>query len=117
MSAWDVSDQVIEILTLDIKPGRREEFHRLYVSEALPLLQKWDFQVLTHGPSRHDANSYYIVRLFNSLEDRQLSEDAYYKSDDWKNGPRRAILELVDHFAYAVLPASTWSEISRVLRN
>ena len=40
----------IEIRTLNLKPGRREEFHRLYIEEALPLLKRWNFDVVDHGP-------------------------------------------------------------------
>ena len=103
-------DQVLEILTIDICPGRRDEFHRLYITEALPLLVKWRFRVVAHGPSLHDENTYYVIRLFKSLDDRQASEDAYYSSDDWKNGPRSAILDMVEHFAYAVVSAATWQQ-------
>ncbi len=53
-------DRVIEILTLDVKPGRRGEFHNVYEAQSLPLLKKWGFQVLAHGPSLHDANSYSV---------------------------------------------------------
>jgi len=106
------SNSIIEILTIDLKPGRRDEFHKLYVSEALPLLKKWNFEVLAYGPSLHDVNSYYVIRRFKSLEDRQKSEDAYYSSDDWQKGPRSTILALVDDFAYAVLSAKTLKEIT-----
>jgi len=99
--------EVVEILTLDIKPGRRDEFHELYISKSLPLLRKWNFDVVAYGPSLHDANSYYVIRSFKSLDDRQSSEDAFYGSDDWKRGPRSAILALVDHFAYAVVCEET----------
>jgi hypothetical protein len=100
-------NSIIEILKIDLKPGRRDEFHQLYVSEALPLLKRWNFQVLAHGPSLHDQNSYYVIRQFQSLEERQRSEDAYYTSDDWQEGPRSRILGLVDHFAYAVISDKT----------
>ena len=108
------SDAVIEILTLSLKSGTRDKFHQLYVTEALPLLKKWKFRVVAHGPSHHDENSYYIIRSFKSLEDRQESEDAYYSSDDWRKGPRTAILALIEHEAYIVIPAETlkgWSDI------
>ena len=117
MNRSTAAHQVLEILTLDIKPGRRDEFHRLYVTEALPLLRKWHFQVVEHGPSLHDENSYYVIRLFNSLEERQTSEDAYYGSEDWKNGPRSAILGLVDHFAYAVVSAAAWEGVFRATQS
>lgn len=112
MAGVSASENVIEILTLDIKPGRRDEFHELYVRQSLPLLKKWNIHVAAYGPSLHDADSYYIIRVFKSLEERQQSEDAFYGSDDWKNGPREAILALVDHFAYAVVSAETWKSVS-----
>jgi len=109
------SREVIEILTIEIKPGKRAEFAELYVTKALPLLRKWNFEVVAHGPSLHDENSYYVVRSFKSLEDRQTSEDTYYRSSDWKEGPRTAILALAEHFAYAVVSAEKWKEMSTAL--
>jgi hypothetical protein len=112
MNSPTVSEKVIEILTLDIKPGRRDEFHKRYVTRSVPLLKKWNFNLVAYGPSLHDANSYYVIRAFKSLEDRQVSEDAFYGSDDWKQGPRDTILELVDHFAYTVVSAEMWKKIA-----
>ncbi len=111
------SQEVFEILTLDIKPGKRDEFNQIYVNQALPLLKKWNFDVVVRGPSLHDANSYYIIRRFKSLEDREKSEDAFYSSDDWKSGPRDAIMGLVEHFAYVVVSVDTWQEIAGSNRN
>jgi len=112
MNSPAASEKVIEILTLDIKPGRRDEFHKRYVTKSVPLLKKWNFNLVAYGPSLHDADSYYVIRAFKSLEDRQVSEDAFYSSDDWKQGARDAILELVDHFAYAVVSDETWKKIA-----
>jgi hypothetical protein len=113
MNSASASEKVIEILTLDIKPGRRDEFHKKYVAKSVPLLKKWNFNLVAYGPSLHDANSYYVIRAFKSLEDRQVSEDAFYTSDDWKQGPRDAILELVDHFAYTVVSAEMWKKVAK----
>src|SRR5262249_55935605 len=62
------ADSVIEILTLTLKPGTRDRFHHVYVTEALPLLRKWRFNVVAHGPSQHDENSYYVIRSFPNLD-------------------------------------------------
>ena len=97
------SDAVIEILTLSLKPGTRDKFRQLYIMESLPLLKKWKIEVVAHGPSLHDENSYYVIRSFKSLEDRQKDEDAFYSSDDWRKGPRTAILALIEHDAYIVI--------------
>ncbi len=87
----------IEIRSLNLKPGTREEFHRLYIEEALPLLKRWNFDVVAHGPSLHDENMYYVIRRFDSLAQRELMEDAYYASDEWRQGPRESILALIEN--------------------
>jgi hypothetical protein len=81
------SDAVIEILTLSPKLGTLDKFHQLYVTESLPLLKQWKIQVVAHGPSQHDEDSYYVIRSFESLDDRQKAEDAFYSSDDWRKSP------------------------------
>ena len=93
----------IEIRSINLKPGRREEFHRLYIEEALPLLKRWNFDVVAHGPSPHDENSYYVIRHFESLAQREEREDAYYASDDWMQGPRERILALIEGYMDIVL--------------
>src|SRR5215210_748497 len=95
--------QIIEIRSLNLKPGRREEFHRLYIEEALPLLKRWNFDVVAHGPSLHDENSYYVIRRFDSLIQREQMEDAYYASDDWRQGPRERVLALIENYTDIVL--------------
>ena len=62
---------LIEIRTLTLKAGTRDEFHRLYIEETLPLLKRWNFDVVAHGPSLHDENSYYVIRRFEGLAQRE----------------------------------------------
>jgi hypothetical protein len=94
---------IIEIRSLNLKPGSREEFHRLYVEKALPLLKRWGFDVVAHGPSLHDENSYYVIRRYDSLAQREQMEDTYYASDDWRKGPREAMLALIENYMDIVL--------------
>ena len=96
-------NHLIEIRSLNLKPGRREEFHRLYIQEALPLLKHWNFDVVVHGPSLHGENSYYVIRRYESLAQRDEMEDAYYASDDWRQGPRERILALIENYMDIVL--------------
>lgn len=93
----------IEIRSLSLKPGTREEFHRLYIEEALPLLKRWNFDVVAHGASLHDEDSYYVIRRFDSLAQREDMEDAYYASDDWRQGPREEMLALIENYIDIVL--------------
>ncbi|HXD11085.1 MAG TPA: NIPSNAP family protein [Anaerolineales bacterium] len=96
-------NHLIEIRSINLKPGPRDEFHRIYIEEALPLLKRWNFDVVAHGPSLHDENSYYVIRRFDSLAQREQMEDAYYASDDWRQGPREAVLALIENYMDIVL--------------
>ncbi len=107
---------MIEILTLNLKPGTRDEFHQLYITESLPLQKKWKIEVVAHGPSLHDKDSYYVIRSFKSLEDRQKTEDAFYSSDDWQKGPRTAILALIENLETIVISEETFKEWSDIIK-
>jgi hypothetical protein len=96
-------NHLIEVRSLTLRPSTRVQFHRLYTAEALPLLKRWDFDVVAYGPSLHDDNSYYVMRRFDSLAQREHMEDAYYSSDDWRLGPREAMLALIESYTDIVL--------------
>jgi hypothetical protein len=38
--------------------------------------------VVAHGPSPHDETSYYLIRQYADLAERQRSQDAFYGSDE-----------------------------------
>ena len=96
-------NHLIEIRSINLNTGRRKEFHQLYIQKALPLLKRWHFDVVAYGPSLHDENSYYVIRRYDSLAQREQMEEAYYSSDDWRQGPRDAILALMENYTDIVL--------------
>src|SRR5215510_14775336 len=83
---------VVEIRSYNLKPGTRDRFHQLFLKEALPMLQRWKVDVVAYGPSLHDNDSYFLMRAFPGVGERQASEDAFYGSDEWKQGPRARVL-------------------------
>ena len=99
----EAATQVVEIRSYNLKPGARERFHALFEREALPLLRKWKVDVVAYGPSLHDSDSYYLMRGFRSTVDRQRSEDEFYGSEEWRNGPREAILADIINYTTIVI--------------
>jgi len=93
----------VEIRSYNLRPGTREEFHRLFVKTALPMLQRWNVDVVRYGASLHDEDSYYLMRAYASLEDREQSQDAFYGSDEWKLGPREPIIALIENYTSVVI--------------
>lgn len=109
-------DTIVEILILNLKPGTRDKFHEIYVNQSLPLLRKWRINVAAHGASIHDENTYFVVRSFKSIEDRQKSEDDFYGSEAWKNGPRMAIISLIESSATLAVPVESLNNWTRMIK-
>jgi hypothetical protein len=65
-----VADRVLEIRSYTLRSGTRDDFHRRFVREVLPLLQRWSVDVVAFGPSLHDGDSYFLMRVFPSLAGR-----------------------------------------------
>jgi hypothetical protein len=40
---------------------------RLFLEGTYALLKRWNFDVVAHGLSLHDEDSYYVIRRFDSL--------------------------------------------------
>ena len=93
----------VEIRSYNLKPGTRDEFHRIFLEEAFPMLKRWNVDVVAYGPSLHNENSYYLMRRFDSFSQRDDSENAFYGSDEWRKGPREAIVSLIENYTEIVL--------------
>ena len=93
----------VEIRSYALKPGTRDAFHRLMSEAAVPMLHRWLVDVVAHGPSPHDDDSYYLIRRYRDLAEREASQDAFYGSAEWREGPREAILALIEIYTSIVL--------------
>ena len=103
LPAGQTSSHVLEIRSYILKPGVRDRFQKRFVEESLPLLEKYKVDVVAYGPSLHDSNSWFLMRCYASIEDRQRSEDAFYDSDDWKKGPREAVMADIEAYNTVVM--------------
>ena len=97
------ASRVVEIRSYNLRPGTRDRFHQLFLKEALPMLMRWKVDVVAYGPSLHDDNSYFLMRAFTSVEQRQKDEDAFYGSQEWIKGPRERVLADIDSYTTIVV--------------
>jgi hypothetical protein len=95
--------RVVEIRSYNLKPATRDRFHQRFVSEALPILERFHIDVVAYGPSLHDRDSYFLVRSFPGLVEREGIEDAFYGSEDWQKGPREAVLADIESYTTVVI--------------
>ena len=95
--------RAVEIRSYTLRPGTRDAFDALMRERAVPLLRDFGMDVVACGPSPHDADAYTLIRAWHDLADRAASQDAFYGGAAWREGPREAILALIEQFASTVL--------------
>lgn len=101
----NANSKIVEIRTYNLKENSRDSFHQLFAEKAMPLLKKRGIEVVGYGPSLHDKNTYTLIREYQSIEHMQKSEDAFYGSDEWRKGPREAVLALIENYTTLVINA------------
>lgn len=94
---------LVEVRSYNLKPGTGSDFDYLFGEEASPLLRQWNVDVVAFRLSLQDENIYYLMCRFDSLSQREASEDSFYGSDAWRKGPRERILALIENYTEVVL--------------
>jgi NIPSNAP protein len=95
--------RLVEIRAYQLKPGAAAEFHAAVETLALPMLRDWGTDVVAYGPSAHAPDSYYLIRAYADLDDLNRRQDAFYGSDEWRGGPREAIVSRIESYLSTVL--------------
>ncbi len=96
--------RVLEIRTYRLTAGTGARFHRAVVEKSMPMLERWGVEVVAYGPSLDDDDLYYLVRAYASLDELRESQDAFYGSDEWRQGPREEIISMIESDISVVVP-------------
>lgn len=94
---------LVEIRAYKLKPGSLVEFDRLMREVSLPLLREWMTDVVAFGASTHENDTWFLIRNYVDLADRNARQNAFYGSQAWREGSRMAILALIDSYLDTVL--------------
>jgi hypothetical protein len=90
--------RLLEIRSYKLRAGMRPEFHRLMVERSLPMLENSRIDVVAFGPSLDDVDAYFLMRAYAGLDDLNRSEEAFYGSNAWRQGPRQAVLDCIETY-------------------
>ncbi|HDR1884293.1 TPA: NIPSNAP family protein [Pasteurella multocida] len=102
-----MQNQVIEILQYRLKPQSGQTFHQIMCEISVPLHKQHGIDVIAYGNSLHDIDSYYLIRAFETETKLQQQLDAFYASDDWRDGPRESIIRLIESSLKSVIMLPT----------
>jgi hypothetical protein len=89
---------IVEVRSYRIKPGKRDEFIKLFESRAIPALRKYGIRVVGPMLDVENPNKFVFLRSFPSLEERDRMKDAFYGGDLWKNELEGLAMPLLDSY-------------------
>ena len=89
---------IVEVRSYRIKPGRREEFIKLFETRAVPAQRTHGMKIIGPFLDVENPNKFVFLRSFPSLEERERMKEAFYGSELWKNELEAIAMPLLDSY-------------------
>ena len=99
---------ITEIRIYKLKENSSQKFNDVFAEQSLPMMKRWKINVIDYGFSLIDKECFYLIRNYSSLEQRKESQDAFYNSDEWINGPEKEIMNCIDTYHTTIINYSTF---------
>ena len=97
---------IVEVRSYRIKPGKRDEFIRLFEARAVPVQREYGMKIVGPLLDVENPNKFVFLRSFPSLEDRDRMKDAFYGGKEWKNELEAIAMPLLDSYDVILCEAS-----------
>ena len=104
---------LFDVRIYKVRPGKADAFNKLAREETLPLATSVGHRIAAFGASEADEDTFYLVRSFESGEERTRLLEALYESEVWKHEYDLKVGEMIDQFQTAVIPSGEWWGASR----
>ncbi len=105
---------ITEIRIYKLKENAATTFHAVFTKQSLPMMKRWHITIVDYGFSLVDKDSFYLIRNYESLEQRKESQAAFYGSEEWINGPEKEIMDCIDTYNTTVIDSERFrNEIKR----
>lgn len=94
---------ITEIRIYKLKENSSQTFNTVFTEQSLPMMKRWKIDIVDYGFSLIDEESFYLIRNYKNIEQRKESQDAFYGSDEWINGPEKEIMSCIDTYNTTVI--------------
>ncbi len=103
---------ITEIRIYKLKEHSAPRFHSVFMEQSLPMMKRWNVDIVDYGFSVIDKESFYLIRRYENISHRQESQTALYGSDEWINGPEQAIMDCIHTYTTAVVDSDTLTVVN-----
>lgn len=107
---------ITEIRIYKLKENTAAEFNKVFTEQSLPMMKRWKVNVVDYGFSLIDKNSFYLIRSYENLEQRKESQDAFYGSNEWIDGPEKQIMSCIDTYNTTIVDSEKLN-IEKIVAN
>ena len=76
--------RIIEIRCYNLKPGTLDEFNRIATTEVRQMLERHGTDVVAARQSLDKSNTYYLIRAYRDIAEREVNQAAFYGGAAWK---------------------------------
>ena len=73
------------------------------VENRRTMMNRWNVNIVDYGFSQIDKNTFYLIRSYENIDMRAESQDAFYESDEWINGPEKSIMSCIDAYNTTII--------------
>lgn len=94
---------ITEIRVYKLKTGRGKEFLKVFTEQSIPMLKRWNINLVSYGLSLIDTDSFHLIRNYETIEQRKESQDAFYSSEEWINGPEKQIMDCIESYHTSIV--------------
>lgn len=96
---------IIEMRTYKIKPGKLTEFLEIFESKSIPAHKEIGMKILGPFLSIEDADTFFFMRAFPTLESRDPMKAKFYEGEPWKRELEQKLMPMIEKFDVVLVDA------------
>ena len=89
---------IVEVRSYRIKPGKREEFIKLFETRAAPALRTYGMKVTGPFLDVENPNKFVFLRGFPSMEELHRMKNDYYGGKIWKEELEQILMPMLESY-------------------
>jgi hypothetical protein len=100
---------IIEMRTYKLKPGKRDEFLRIFRTRSTPAHNEIGMKILGPFLSIEDPDIFFFMRGFPDLAAREPMKAKFYEGELWKNELENILMPMIEKYDVVLVDDPTSS--------
>jgi hypothetical protein len=97
---------IIEMRTYRTKPGMRDEFLTIFRAKSMPAHREIGMKILGPFLSIEDADTFFFMRGFPTLESRKPMRQRFYEGELWRSELEHTLLPMLEKYDVVLVEAA-----------